>query len=52
MGTSGSDVSVDDGASWKPLDSKKYNSVAFTATGDGWAIGPKGRIVKFVKADK
>jgi photosystem II stability/assembly factor-like uncharacterized protein len=52
VGTSGSDVSVDDGASWKPLDRERYNSVAFTATGDGWAVGPKGRIVKFVKPDK
>lgn len=52
VGTSGSDVSADDGASWKPLDREKYNSVAFTATGDGWAVGPKGRIAKFVKADK
>ncbi len=52
VGTSGSDVSVDDGATWKPLDQEKYNSVAFTATGDGWAVGPKGRIAKFAKADK
>jgi photosystem II stability/assembly factor-like uncharacterized protein len=51
VGTSGSDVSVD-GASWKQLDREKYNSVAFTSTGDGWAVGPKGRIAKFVKADK
>jgi photosystem II stability/assembly factor-like uncharacterized protein len=51
VGTSGSDVSADDGASWKPLDREKYNSVAFTATGDGWAVGPKGRIARFVRAD-
>jgi photosystem II stability/assembly factor-like uncharacterized protein len=51
VGTSGSDVSQD-GAIWKPLDQEKYNSVAFTATGDGWAVGPKGRIAKFVKTDK
>lgn len=52
VGTSGSDFSADDGASWKPLDKGKYNSVAFTAAGDGWAVGPKGLIAKFVKADK
>lgn len=51
VGTSGSDVSAD-GATWKPLDREKYNSVAFTTTGDGWAAGPKGRIAKFTKADK
>jgi len=52
VGTSGSDASADDGASWKALDREKYNSVAFTATGDGWAAGPKGRVAKFVRAGK
>ena len=52
VGTSGSDASVDDGANWKNLDRGRYNSVSFSATGDGWAVGPKGRIAKFVKADK
>ena len=52
VGTSGSDVSVDDGQTWKPLDKEKYNAVAFTATGEGWAAGPKGRIAKFAKAGK
>ncbi|WP_439630237.1 WD40/YVTN/BNR-like repeat-containing protein [Gemmata sp.] len=51
VGTSGSDASSD-GAAWKQLDTDKYNSVAFTATGDGWAVGPKGRIAKFAKADR
>jgi photosystem II stability/assembly factor-like uncharacterized protein len=52
VGTSGSDVSADDGASWRPLDRERYNSVAFAAPGAGWAVGPKGRIAKFVRADK
>jgi len=52
VGTSGSDVSTDDGATWKPLDREKYNSVAFTPKGDGWAVGPKGRIAKFTKTDE
>jgi photosystem II stability/assembly factor-like uncharacterized protein/N-acetylmuramoyl-L-alanine amidase len=52
VGTSGSDFSTDDGATWKPLDREKYNSVAFTATGEGWAVGPKGRIARFAKPDK
>ncbi len=47
VGTSGSDVSLDNGATWKQLDHKNYNSVAFTATGEGWAVGPGGRIAKF-----
>lgn len=50
VGTSGSDVSIDDGATWKPLDREKYNAVAFTAAGEGWAVGPKGRVAKFVRA--
>ncbi len=48
VGTSGSDFSKDDGATWVPLDRENYNSVAFTATGEGWAVGPKGRIAKYV----
>ncbi|VTR99493.1 Putative oxidoreductase OS=Streptomyces venezuelae (strain ATCC 10712 / CBS 650.69 / DSM 40230 / JCM 4526 / NBRC 13096 / PD 04745) GN=SVEN_6404 PE=4 SV=1: PSII_BNR [Gemmata massiliana] len=52
VGTSGSDASADDGATWKSLDREKYNSVAFTATDDGWGAGPKGRIAKYVRADK
>jgi photosystem II stability/assembly factor-like uncharacterized protein len=49
VGTSGSDVSLDGGITWKPLDRENYNSVAFTATGEGWAAGPKGRIARFGK---
>jgi photosystem II stability/assembly factor-like uncharacterized protein len=47
VGTSGSDSSQDDGATWKPLDHQNYNSASFTPTGEGWAVGPKGRIAKF-----
>ena len=47
VGTSGSNVSDATGMTWKPLDSKNYNSVAFTSSGEGWAAGPKGRIAKF-----
>jgi len=47
VGTSGSNSSQDDGATWKPLDHKNYNSVGFTPTGEGWAVGPSGRIAKF-----
>ena len=47
VGTSGTDASADGGATWRPLDAGAYNSVAFTAAGDGWAVGPKGRVAKF-----
>ena len=33
VGTSGSHVSQDNGATWKLLDRENYNSVGFTATG-------------------
>jgi photosystem II stability/assembly factor-like uncharacterized protein len=49
VGTSGSNFSRDDGATWESLDDKNYNSVAFTATGEGWAVGPRGRIAKFAR---
>lgn len=49
VGTSGSNVSRDNGKTWKLLDRENYNSVRFTSTGEGWAVGPKGRIAKFVK---
>ncbi|QJX00573.1 WD40/YVTN/BNR-like repeat-containing protein [Frigoriglobus tundricola] len=52
VGTSGSDFSRDDGRSWKPLDQGKYNSVGFTASGEGWAVGPRGRITVFTKPEK
>jgi len=49
VGTSGSHVSLDNGDTWKLLDRENYNSVGFTAPGEGWAVGPKGRIAKFAK---
>jgi photosystem II stability/assembly factor-like uncharacterized protein len=48
VGTSGSHSSQDNGMTWKALDQQNYNSVGFTATGHGWAVGPKGRIAKFM----
>ncbi len=52
VGTSGSHVSLDDGATWKLLDRENYNSVSFTPTGEGWAVGPKGRIAKFARDER
>ena len=49
VGTSGSDESRDDGQTWRSLDHGNYNSVAFTATGEGWAVGPHGTVAAFVK---
>jgi photosystem II stability/assembly factor-like uncharacterized protein len=47
VGTSGSHASLDGGATWRLLDRQNYNSVGFTPTGEGWAVGPKGRIAVF-----
>ena len=49
VGTSGSDVSTDDGKTWKSLDGENYNSVGFAVTGEGWAVGPKGRVARWRK---
>jgi photosystem II stability/assembly factor-like uncharacterized protein len=46
-GTSGSDVSGDNGKTWKLLDSDAYNAMSFVPGGDGWAVGPQGRIARF-----
>ena len=44
VGSAGSHASLDNGVTWKQLDEENYNSVAFTARGAGWAVGPKGRV--------
>jgi photosystem II stability/assembly factor-like uncharacterized protein len=49
VGTTGSHVSLDDGKTWKELDRENYNATAFIATGEGWAVGPKVRMAKFVR---
>ena len=43
-GPSGSDVSSDNGTSWKTFDIGAYNAIGFTPHGLGWAVGPKGRL--------
>jgi len=46
VGPSGSDYSVDNGASWKSLGSTGYHAVSFAGP-DGWAVGENGRIGKY-----
>jgi photosystem II stability/assembly factor-like uncharacterized protein len=50
-GTSGSHASRDDGDTWTLLDRVNYNAVGFTPTGEGWAVGPKGRVAAFARKD-
>ncbi len=50
VGTSGSDMTTTNGATWVSLDKENYNSVSTTKNGiDIWAVGPKGRLAKFTK---
>ncbi len=52
-GTSGSDVSTDNGKTWKLFDSGAYHAVSFVSIlrnnrgAAGWAVGPRGRIASF-----
>jgi photosystem II stability/assembly factor-like uncharacterized protein len=46
-GTTGSDVSYDDGRSWKPFDSDAFNAISFVSSRSGWAVGPDGRLAEF-----
>jgi photosystem II stability/assembly factor-like uncharacterized protein len=45
VGTSGSDISYDNGANWERFGSDAYNAVAFAPLQNkGWAVGPKGAV--------
>jgi photosystem II stability/assembly factor-like uncharacterized protein len=45
VGTSGSDVSLDGGKTWTPLDTAAHNAIGFGG-GTGWAVGPDGAIAR------
>jgi photosystem II stability/assembly factor-like uncharacterized protein len=47
VGTNGSDLSLDGGRSWSAIDNTSLNAAAFAADGSGWAVGPRGVIVKW-----
>jgi hypothetical protein len=47
IGPSGSDVSTDNGNTWKQFDSGSFNAVSFSPDGTGWAVGPKGRVAEY-----
>jgi len=46
-GPSGSDVSSDDGNTWKRTDGTPYNAISFFSSKVGWAVGPQGRLGQF-----
>ena len=47
VGPSGSDISYDDGESWKAFDTGAYNAISFAPSGTSWAVGPDGRLGEF-----
>jgi photosystem II stability/assembly factor-like uncharacterized protein len=50
VGPSGSDYSVDNGASWVSLGSAGFHSVSFAGVDAGWAVGEGGRVGKYTGA--
>ena len=47
-GTTGSDVSYDDGRTWTLFDRGAFNALSFISTKTGWAVGPNGRLASYV----
>ncbi len=45
-GPAGSDISVDDGQTWKPFDQAGYNAMSFSGSA-GWAVGPADAIAHY-----
>jgi len=46
VGPRGSAYSLDDGATWIPIDGNAYWSVGFASPRAGWMVGPRGRITR------
>jgi photosystem II stability/assembly factor-like uncharacterized protein len=49
-GLAGSGYSADAGKSWKMLDRTPVNTVGFASPAAGWAVGPKGLVLKYAGA--
>ena len=48
VGSSGSDLSIDGGKTWKTLDKENYNSVAAKGKNAIWAVGANGLVARFL----
>lgn len=46
VGTTGSDVSSDDGRTWRGFDDGAFNALSVAPDGAVWAVGPDGRIAR------
>ncbi|MBV8809883.1 MAG: hypothetical protein JO033_14525 [Acidobacteriaceae bacterium] len=49
VGTNGSDISFDAGATWIEFSSTPFNAVTSAPDGSMWAVGPKGVIAKLAR---
>jgi photosystem II stability/assembly factor-like uncharacterized protein len=47
VGGAGTAVSRDDGATWVRVDTTELNAVSFAGATAGWAVGPRGRVVRW-----
>jgi photosystem II stability/assembly factor-like uncharacterized protein len=47
VGPSGSDYSLNGGASWMSLGNVGYHAVSFARPSSGWAVGESGRVAKY-----
>lgn len=47
VGTSGSDISLDKGKTWRPLDKLSYNAVQSKGYLNVWAVGDRGMVAKY-----
>lgn len=53
VGTNGTDLSSDLGLKWHRISNKGFNAIDFTEDGrHGWAVGPNGKIAKWVGISK
>jgi len=48
VGLAGTGVTRDAGRTWTALDTTPLNAVAFASPATGWAVGPKGLIMRYV----
>ena len=47
VGSSGSDISIDGGKTWKNLDAENYNAVQSLGENSTWAVGAKGLVAYY-----
>ena len=45
-GTTGSNVSMDNGKNWKQFDTAAFNALSAVSSNATWAVGPNGRIAR------